>query len=118
MANQVNLEATLAAIEAHPDHWDQNKWHCGTSHCIAGFAEMLRLGLSPTEACPLIDAEANQLAERKATRDWLGVSEDEWDVLTDNDTTLAMLREWTKEGIPDVQPNYDHWDDDDDFCDD
>jgi len=39
------LNDTLNAIKANPDHWEQSKWHCGTSHCLAGFAELLSLGL-------------------------------------------------------------------------
>ena len=49
------LNDTLDAIKANPDHWDQEHWHCETSHCFAGFAELLSLGL------PLDSDEANLL---------------------------------------------------------
>lgn len=47
------LKAVLAAIEANPQHWDQEQWHCGTSHCFAGFAQLLARDL-PFDRQPLI----------------------------------------------------------------
>jgi hypothetical protein len=38
--NIENYLATLAAVEANPEHWNQREW-CGTSHCFAGFAAAL-----------------------------------------------------------------------------
>lgn len=35
------LVAALALIEANPDHWNQTHWHCGTSHCLAGFCDIV-----------------------------------------------------------------------------
>lgn len=35
------LDLVLKTIEENPQHWDQNNWHCGTSHCFAGFAQLL-----------------------------------------------------------------------------
>jgi len=49
------LNDTLDAIKANPDHWGQEHWHCGTSHCFAGFTELLSLGL------PLDSDEADLL---------------------------------------------------------
>ena len=39
------LERTLATIKANPEHWYQKNWHCNSSHCFAGFAELLSFGL-------------------------------------------------------------------------
>lgn len=42
--NTVNVELlqkTLDAIKANPEHWRQSQWHCGTSHCFAGFTELI-----------------------------------------------------------------------------
>ena len=39
------LERTLATIKANPEHWNQVSWHCNTSHCFAGFTELLYFGL-------------------------------------------------------------------------
>tara|TARA_R110002126_G_scaffold155255_2_gene302292 strand:- start:3070 stop:3441 length:372 start_codon:yes stop_codon:yes gene_type:complete len=39
------LQKTLDTIKANPQHWKQERWHCGTSHCFAGFAELINRGL-------------------------------------------------------------------------
>ena len=99
MPNQANLEATLAAIEANPQHWEQAEWHCGTSHCFGGFAEMLRLGKSPTCQAPLEGNVVNGgLLGRYATQDWLGLEEDEWDEITDLDNSLDDIRRMVCDG--------------------
>jgi hypothetical protein len=33
------LKQTLNDIKKNLDHWDQESWHCGTTHCFAGFAD-------------------------------------------------------------------------------
>ena len=35
------LDKALEMIEANPKHWDQKMWHCGTSHCLAGFCDLV-----------------------------------------------------------------------------
>lgn len=35
----------LKTIKSNPKHWNQENWHCGTSHCFAGFAELEKLKL-------------------------------------------------------------------------
>ena len=47
-------ELCLAVKDAqdYPDHWDQSDWHCNTSHCVAGFGDMRRNGLSPQDVWP------------------------------------------------------------------
>ena len=37
--NKELLKRTLKLIEANPEHWSQEIWHCGTTHCFAGFVE-------------------------------------------------------------------------------
>jgi len=39
------LQKTLDTIKANPEHWYQKNWHCNSSHCFAGFAELLSFGL-------------------------------------------------------------------------
>ena len=47
-------ELCLAVKDAqdNPNHWNQRYWHCNTSHCIAGFADMRRNALLPQGAWP------------------------------------------------------------------
>ena len=39
------LQKTLETIKANPTHWNQKNWHCNSSHCFAGFTELLYFGL-------------------------------------------------------------------------
>ena len=38
------LRAAVNQVIQHPETWDQNSWHCGTKHCIAGWCEKLAFG--------------------------------------------------------------------------
>lgn len=46
--NKELLQLTLNMIKANPEHWDQGKWHCGTTHCFAGVAYLLNMDLPLT----------------------------------------------------------------------
>lgn len=48
MINKELLVDTLATIKANPQYWDQTQWHCGTTHCFAGFVELLYMDLPIT----------------------------------------------------------------------
>jgi hypothetical protein len=102
MANAIHLQATLDAVLANPKHWKQTRWHCGTSHCFAGFAEMIRLGENPKEECKAAmacndpwqhDHEAYDLASQEDTKQWLGLSDDEWEKITYSGNSLERLQE-------------------------
>ncbi len=41
MKNLENIKLVLDKIENNPECWDQTQWHCGTSHCFAGWAQVL-----------------------------------------------------------------------------
>ena len=41
MMNKENVQKVLDLIEANPSCWNQEKWHCGTTHCFAGHAQIL-----------------------------------------------------------------------------
>lgn len=41
MKNLGNCKLVLDQIEKHPETWIQEKWHCGSSHCFAGWAQIL-----------------------------------------------------------------------------
>lgn len=41
MPNIELLQLTLKTIKENPQHWNQENWHCGTSHCFAGFVELI-----------------------------------------------------------------------------
>lgn len=35
------LRAVVNHIISHPETWDQSQWHCGTTHCVAGHAQIM-----------------------------------------------------------------------------
>lgn len=37
-----NFERVLDIIKKDPDNWNQHTWHCGTKHCLAGWAQVLK----------------------------------------------------------------------------
>ena len=43
------LRAIVDRIKADPSCWDQSRWHCGTSHCIAGHAQLDALPVNRRE---------------------------------------------------------------------
>lgn len=101
MANAIHLQATLDAVLANPKHWRQASWHCGTSHCFAGFAEMVRLAENPTEMCseacygqgdPMDGQRRAPLADREATQAWLGLTDEEWGRVVDGGNSLEDLK--------------------------
>lgn len=48
--NKELLQLTLDMIKSNLEHWDQTKWHCGTTHCFAGGIVKNLLGLTPYQA--------------------------------------------------------------------
>jgi hypothetical protein len=60
--NKENFKKVLDHIEAHPETWDQATWHCGTSHCFAGWAQIMS------------GKEADQKTVVGDAREWLDLS--------------------------------------------
>lgn len=48
MINKELLVQTLETIKANPEHWDRSQWHCGATHCFAGFTYLLSMDLPLT----------------------------------------------------------------------
>lgn len=89
------LQKTLDTIKANPQHWSQGTWHCGTSHCFAGFAELIANDIS-------IETSADKLQDIKSARllpystgayaeSLLGISDDDGDILFYGYNTLEQL---------------------------
>ncbi len=77
-----NLHAVMAQIEEHPEMWDQSSWHCGTSHCFGGWAQVLS------------GAQITSDNVRHDARRWLGLTCREADLLFRGGNTLEKLREY------------------------
>ena len=41
------LDKAVTLIETYPEHWNQDVWHCGTSHCLAGFCDLVVDKIAP-----------------------------------------------------------------------
>ena len=54
--NLENFKRVLDHIEAYPETWCQNDWHCNTKHCIAGHAQIMA-GKRPNPATAYDDAK-------------------------------------------------------------
>jgi len=78
--NIENFKLVLAKIESDPNCWDQRKWHCGTKHCFAGWAQILS-GKKP-----------DHHVVRKDARIFLGLGKDEADYLFDPERTLIDFK--------------------------
>jgi len=84
-----NLRAVLAHIEAHPETWKQSSWHCGTSHCFGGWAQIMA-GRPASDASVRADA-----------RKWLGLTRYEADLLFDGYNSIETIREVVTELVSD-----------------
>ena len=89
------LQKTLDAIKANPQHWNQQSWHCGTSHCFAGLAELIANDLP-------VETSFDEIERLKITRKLgmstpieagrlLGISDEDGDVLFYGYNTLKQL---------------------------
>ena len=80
MANAERLQRVLTYIEQHPEEWKQSEWHCGSSHCFCGMAQILA-------GHP---ANGGKLCAQ--AREWLDLSRCEFDRLAYVSNTLEDLR--------------------------
>lgn len=95
--NTQRFVAVLEAIERSPKHWDQTDWHCGTSHCFAGVAQLQEMKMS-------IKTSAKKLYARTSHRDglfvyisevaqrWLGLTDEQSAWLFSSHRTLDDFR--------------------------
>lgn len=92
-----NLRKVLDWIKEHPEHWSQEKWHCGTSHCFLGVADMFLLGLSPKESVKhdffIAGIRGGLILQTplRTIRDFLGVTVGEFTRLSCSKNTLQTL---------------------------
>lgn len=74
--NREHYQQVLDQITAHPETWNQSLWHCGTTHCFAGWAQLLA-GLP-----------VNDMTVRRDARIFLDLSYHEANRLFAPDTSL------------------------------
>jgi hypothetical protein len=79
--NKERFKQVLDQIQQHPETWKQDTWHCGTTHCFAGWAQIL-------SGC-----EANTDTARRDARIWLDLSIAEADWLFSPMSTMENFVE-------------------------
>ena len=79
--NQENYDAVIAKITENPACWDQTEWHCGTTHCFAGWAQILS------------GRQADGSTTRRDARKWLELTLAEADYLFDAKRTIKDFRD-------------------------
>lgn len=118
------LQKTLDTIKANPQHWDQSKWHCGTSHCFAGFAELIAKNIPiETDESILIrderfyDPKFNDWSTSEHATELLGISDNDAEELFASYRTLEDLEKMVaslikygriKVDIDAINPDYDY----------
>jgi hypothetical protein len=74
----------IEQIEKHPETWNQKLWHCGTTHCYAGWAQIFS-GKEPDSITVIHDAI-----------EWLGLTTREAIIAFNSDNTLDFLKKLPK----------------------
>jgi hypothetical protein len=77
------LQKVVKWIETHPARWYQPSWHCGTSHCVAGVAQLFARGIDLDEdfgdyEMPRDAAEDHGLDPMADASRWLGLTEPQY----------------------------------------
>ena len=80
--NKTNYQKVLDQIESNLACWNQSQWHCGTSHCFFGWAQILS-GEPANDARVIRDA-----------RIYLNVSRATASYLSNADRTLLELKKF------------------------
>jgi hypothetical protein len=80
MLDQIYIDRhtkVLDMIDANLQHHNQKAWHCGTSHCWAGFGDLVAMG-EQVNTRGWRDGSALQAVDRY----WFGLSEEAWRSIT------------------------------------
>lgn len=84
--NKENYKLVLDKIISDPEHWNQRSYHCGTSHCFAGWAQ-------------IISGKAiNIKTTRQDARIFLGLTKSEADFLFSSHRNLEDFKYFLNSG--------------------
>ena len=84
--NKEHYKKVLDQITQHPETWNQARWHCGSSHCLAGWAKVLS------------GKPANDDTVRRDARIYLDLSLSEAEWLFATHRTLSDLTDYDLDG--------------------
>ena len=137
--NMERFRMVVDRIKVHPDSFDMGYWHvsedvrldrdpslphdCGTTHCLAGHAHLLMLGLPVnasiadikarwskqyfpelvdmvhSDECTLLLQHGDAIAVSDEARDWLEMTEKESLLFWNGDITIADLEHIAEHGL-------------------
>ena len=83
------LKAAINQILANPKQWDQETYHCGTKHCVAGWCQILG-GRTKEEIRNMEEGDGIDCSDDAA--DLIGIDRlKAWHQLFASDLTLARI---------------------------
>jgi hypothetical protein len=95
--HEERLLATLALVKAHPEHWNQEYWHCGTSHCFIGFGDVIARGVPIDTNLSIFNIEGLLCVNAE----WFGLNRKSWDILMHYSNTIKELELFVHAAIKD-----------------
>lgn len=96
------LLQALDDIYKNPSHWLQEKWHCGTSHCLAGFIQVRQDWTNKTGNIKFLDYLSQKEYDSSyctIDAEFLGLTEFAYDVLTHQSNSFEDLEFWVNQII-------------------
>lgn len=96
--NTARLQAIIDRIKAEPKCWDQQSYHCGTAHCIAGHAQIDMRGVHWASTAPYTLEWAFKTDPHMEGRAWLELTDDQAAYLFKSWRTLPEIEEFCRNG--------------------
>lgn len=85
--NRKNFKIVLDQITNHPEGWTQTHWHCGTTHCFMGWAELFMNDISK------IDYYGSpNVVNTESVCEWLGINMYQYNYLSHPFRSLKDFR--------------------------
>lgn len=79
------LDKALKLIEANLNHWNQQKYHCGITHCLAGFCDLVIEGVSSEQLSNYIyDKHDSNFANNNTILNYLFHQDNDMDYIARN----------------------------------
>jgi uncharacterized protein YjbI with pentapeptide repeats len=90
------LLQTLDDVKAYPEHHNQRKWHCGTSHCFAGFADLRAFNRANISMEDLLKTHFEYDQLNCIDHSYFGLTKSGWKTLIHASNSLEQLEFFVK----------------------
>jgi uncharacterized protein YjbI with pentapeptide repeats len=90
------LLQTLDDVKAYPEHHNQRKWHCGTSHCFAGFADLRAFNRANISMEDLLKTHFEYNELEYIDHSYFGLTKSGWKTLIHASNSLEQLEFFVK----------------------